>query len=183
MKRILIVLAVILLMVSTNSFAQRATVLSGIDTNLPSSSKLTAAQLRTALKAISNSVYDELDGTVKIDSLQDPTPIIYSTVGTAQINAQTASYTATISDLGKEITINSASATTFTIPLYSSVAFPVGAIINVTRLGAGDVTIAITATGVLQSESSWVKIGAQYTSVSILKIATDTWLIRGRLKA
>jgi len=120
---------------------------------------------------------------VKVADMQDPVPLIYSTVATAQINAQTASYTATISDLGKEVTMNSASATTFTIPLFSSVAFPVGAIINITRLGAGDVTIAITATGTLQSENSYVKIGAQYTSVSLLKLATNTWIIRGRLKA
>lgn len=129
------------------------------------------------LKSESDSRY------VKVADLQDPTPLIYSTVATAQINAQTVSYTAVLSDLGKTITINSASATTFTIPLYASVAFPVGATINVIRLGAGDVTIAITATGVLQSESSWVKIGAQYTGVTLLKIATNTWVILGRLKA
>jgi len=61
MKRILIVLAITLLIFSTNSFAQRETVLSTIDVNLPSSSKLTAAQLRTALKSITNSAFDGLD--------------------------------------------------------------------------------------------------------------------------
>jgi len=62
MKRILIALAITLLIISTNSFAQdRAATLSGIDTNLPSSSKLTAAQLRTSLKAIANSAFDGID--------------------------------------------------------------------------------------------------------------------------
>jgi len=69
------------------------------------------------------------------------------------------------------------------MPLYASVAFPIGATINVIRLGAGDVTLAITATGTILSESSWVKIGAQNAGVTWLKIATDTWVIIGRLKA
>lgn len=71
MKRILIALAIMLLIFSINSFAQdRATTLLGIDTNLPSSSKLTAAQLRTTLKAITNSAFDGLDTKVnKADSI------------------------------------------------------------------------------------------------------------------
>lgn len=119
----------------------------------------------------------------QISQLVDPTSDIDSIASVVTINAQTVSYTATVSDLGKTITINSASATTFTIPLFSVAAFPVGATINVVQLGAGDVTIAITATGTLQSESSWVKIGAQYSGVTLLKLATDTWIILGRLKA
>lgn len=77
MKRILIVLSIALLIFSTNSFAQdRATTLSGIDTNLPSSSKLTAAQLRTALKAITNSAFDGLDLKVNSADAQNPYTIV-----------------------------------------------------------------------------------------------------------
>lgn len=95
----------------------------------------------------------------------------------------TDSKTLELSDFGKTIKITASTAKTITIPLESVVAFPLNTVINVINLGTGDVSIAITATGTLLSESSWVKIGAQYSGVTLLKIATNTWVILGRLKA
>lgn len=159
----------------TGTIAMTSDIISQVEDNI--------TDAHTTIAPSGNAVFDALALKLNTADLQDPVPIIYSTVATAQINAQTASYAAVLGDLGKTITITSASATTFTMPLYSAVAFPLGATINVLRLGTGDVTIAITATGTLQSENSWVKIGAQYSGVTLLKLATNTWIILGRLKA
>jgi hypothetical protein len=99
------------------------------------------------------------------------------------LNAQTGTtYTAVLSDDGKLVTCDNASAITFTIPTNSSVAFGIGTQINIMQLGAGQVTIA--GAGVtLRSAGSKLKTNAQYAVATCCKIATDTWVIVGNLSA
>lgn len=96
------------------------------------------------------------------------------------INAQTGTtYTAVLADDSKLITLNNGSAITFTIPLNSSVAFPVGASLNIAQLGAGQVTVAgaggVTVSGI------GTKIAAQYGAATAIQIATNQWLLVGNL--
>lgn len=94
----------------------------------------------------------------------------------AGVNNQTGtSYTLVIGDAGYLVTMNNAAANTLTIPANSSVAFPVGTRIDVLQLGAGQTTIAIT-TDTLNGNT---KIDAQYEVVSLLKIASTTWVVAG----
>ena len=59
------------------------------------------------------------------------------------INAQTGTtYTTVLTDESKLVTLNNGSAITLTIPANSSVAYPVGTKIDITQLGAGQVTVA-----------------------------------------
>jgi hypothetical protein len=59
------------------------------------------------------------------------------------INAQSGTtYTTALADNGKLVTLTNGSSIALTIPLNSSVAYPVGAQLNLARLGAGAVTIA-----------------------------------------
>jgi len=100
---------------------------------------------------------------------------------TPSINAQTGtSYTGVLSDEGKVVTMDNASANTFTIPANSSVAYPTGTIINVIQKGAGTTTIA-GDTGVTVNGTSGgsVDVGNQYQGGTCLKIATDTWIVSG----
>ena len=60
-------------------------------------------------------------------------------------NAQVASYTLVLADKDKLVEVSNASANTLTVPLNSSVAFPVGTQITILQTGAGQTTI--TATG------------------------------------
>jgi hypothetical protein len=99
------------------------------------------------------------------------------------INAQTGTtYTTVLADNGKLITQTNASAITTTIPPNSSVAYPVGAQINVAQLGAGKVTFAqgagvtIVSTGATASAPA---LRAQYSTATAVQTATDTWLIMG----
>ena len=103
---------------------------------------------------------------------------------TVEINAQTGTtYTGVLGDDGKKITMSNASANTFTIPTNASVAYPVGTILSVTQLGAGITTIegdtGVTLNGVVAGSGA---INDQYSGVTLLKIATDTWIAEGNIE-
>jgi hypothetical protein len=98
-------------------------------------------------------------------------------------NRQTASYTLVLTDQGKIVEMNVAGANNLTVPLNSSVAFPTGTEITILQYGAGQTTIVATGGVTLRSESSWLKIGARYTGVTLIKVGTDEWYVVGRLSA
>jgi len=104
---------------------------------------------------------------------------------TLAINAQSASYTAVLADGNNTlVTINNASANTFTIPPNSSVAFPVGTILNFAQTGAGQTTITqgsgvtITSTG---STASAPKTRTQYSGCTAVQTSANNWLVLGDL--
>ena len=100
------------------------------------------------------------------------------------INAQTGvTYSVVLSDDGKLVTCDNASSIALTIVPNSSVAFGIGTQINVMQLGAGTVTITAGAGVTLRSDGSKLKTNAQYAVATCLKIASDTWVVVGNLKA
>jgi hypothetical protein len=100
------------------------------------------------------------------------------------INAQTGTtYTTVLTDDGKLITCDNAASIALTIPPNSSVAYGIGTQINIMQLGAGTVTITAGAGVTLQSAGSKLKTDAQYAVATCAKIATDTWVVVGNLKA
>jgi hypothetical protein len=118
-------------------------------------------------------------------TVSDPgNTITLTATGGKVLNAQTGtSYTIVLSDaLGKFITMTNAAASTLTIPPNSSIAYPVGTLIEGAQMGAGQVTLTPGA-GVTINASPGLKVAAQYGTFALLKIATDTWLAMGRLAA
>lgn len=101
---------------------------------------------------------------------------------TVSINAQASSYTAVLTDRDKLVEINNASANTFTVPLNSSVAFPTGSTINLVQTGAGQTTITPTG-GVTINATPGLKIRTQWSTATLIKRSTDTWLAFGDLIA
>jgi len=98
------------------------------------------------------------------------------------INAQTGTtYTLVLADGGKAVELTNASATTLTVPPNSSVAFPVGTVIELDQLGAGQVTIAAGSGVTIRSAGTLLKLRAQFSAASLRKQATDTWLLVGDL--
>jgi hypothetical protein len=95
------------------------------------------------------------------------------------INEQTASYTLVLTDAGKLIDMNVASANNLTIPLNSSVAFPIGTIILVIQSGAGQTSFVATSGVTLRAESSKIKSKGQYAGMTLLKEGTDLWYLFG----
>lgn len=104
---------------------------------------------------------------------------------TRTINAQTGTtYTLVLADAARAafLTMANAAASVLTVPPNSSVAFPVGSIVEGAQLGAGQVTLTPGA-GVTINGTPGLKIAAQYGTFGLLKTATDTWLAFGRLSA
>ena len=98
-------------------------------------------------------------------------------------NRQTASYTLVLADAGKIVEMNVGSANNLTVPLNSSQAFPTGTEIQVLQYGAGQTTIVATSGVTLRSKSGQLKIGNQYTGVTLVKVGTNEWYVIGNLSA
>jgi len=97
-------------------------------------------------------------------------------------NAQAASYTLVLADKDKLVEISNASANTLTVPLNSSVAFPIGTQITILQTGAGATTIAATG-GVTINATPGLILRAQWSSVTLIKRAENTWVALGDLRA
>jgi hypothetical protein len=97
-------------------------------------------------------------------------------------NNQTGTtYELVIGDAGKIIECNNGSAITLTIPANASVAFPVGTVIQVYQMGAGQVTVAITS-DTLRSPNG-AKTQTQYSVISLWKRASTEWVLSGDSEA
>jgi hypothetical protein len=100
-------------------------------------------------------------------------------------NAQIGTtYTLALSDNGKLVTLANASPVAVTIPLNSSVALPVGAVIMMAAYGAGAVTVSgaggVTVVSNGATAASPV-IRAQYSSVGCIQTSANNWLVVGDL--
>lgn len=111
---------------------------------------------------------------------------IDSSLAQLTLNAQTGTtYTFVLDDnRNKLITASNAASQTYTIPLNSSVAFPIGSIINIIAIGAGQVTIqgaggvTVASTG---ATSTAPKLRAQFSAASLIKVGTNSWYVVGDL--
>ncbi len=88
-----------------------------------------------------------------------------------------------LTDAGKTIEMSSGSATTLTVPLNSSVAFPTGSQILVVRGGTGAVGITGASGVTINSAQSYKNLNYQNSGATILKAGTDSWYLFGDLKA
>lgn len=129
-------------------------------------------------------------------ALTTPTGIVKGDVGLGNVdntsdvtknliaaNTQTASYTLVLGDAAKAVEMSVASANTLTVPPNSSVAFPIGSIIEVLQYGAGQTTVVAGAGVTIRSPGGKLKLAVQYASCSLRKRATDEWVLEGDVAA
>ena len=111
----------------------------------------------------------------------------YAAGSKVTLNAQTATYTVVLADADQKlVTMSVGSANDFQIPTNASVAFPVGTVINVIQIGAGQTTIKAVTSGTTTISSTGAsaiapKLRAQFSAASCIKVATDTWYVVGDL--
>lgn len=107
-----------------------------------------------------------------------------NTVGWREVpqNTQNGAYTLVLADRGKSVHHTSATPHTWTIPVNTTTAFPLGTAIALSNLGSGLVTISLGA------PDSLVFAGAgttgnrtlqQYGLATLVKVASTTWMISG----
>ncbi len=96
-------------------------------------------------------------------------------------NAQGSGYTLVLADAGKLIEMSGGG--TLTIPTNASVPFPVGTQITVLQTGASQVTIAPAGTVTANSSGGYLKVAAQWSAVTLVKRATNSWVALGALVA
>lgn len=89
-------------------------------------------------------------------------------------NVRTSNYTLVISDTAKVIAFNSTSNLTLTVPNNTSVAFPIGTVINVYRANTGAVTISGAAGVTIRNAGT---IPSQFGERSLRKRATNEWVL------
>jgi hypothetical protein len=131
-------------------------------------------------------------GTIAIDAtvatLTGTQTLTNKTLTDPKINlafdAETASYTAVLANNGQVVTMDNASANTFSIPTNASVAFPIGTQINVLQIGAGQTTIQAVTSGTTSILSTGAtaaqpKLRARYSAATCLKAGTDLWYVFG----
>jgi len=98
-------------------------------------------------------------------------------------SAQTDDYILALTDNLKLVTVTKGTACTLTVPPNSSVAFGVGSVITVCQGGAGQVTITAGDGVTINSYDSALKLVGQYAVATLIKTATNTWLLAGNLEA
>ncbi len=101
---------------------------------------------------------------------------LYSLAIPVQAVGPTGNYTLQLSDAGKVIEMNSASPNTLTVPPNSSVAFPIGTVLEVYQQSSGTTTIAAGAGVTVRNAGN---LRAQYSTAGLRKRATDTWVVSG----
>jgi len=164
----------------------------------------TTAYVQTELGALSSDSVSDADGDTKIqvEEAADEDKIRFDVAGTERAvldataldvtgnvvynlarETQTGTtYTFVVGDRGKYVTMSNAGAQTVTVPPNSSVALAVGTQVQIIGLGAGEITMAAGA-GVTLRYTPGLKLRAQYSSCTCIKIATDEWVLVGDLEA
>jgi hypothetical protein len=125
------------------------------------------------LDGVTSAIQTQIDGKASTASVTEKTSKLITT------NRQTASYTLVLSDADKLVEINNASANNLTVPLNSSVAFATGTQILLAQYGAGQTTIVATSGVTIRSNGAKLKLNAQYSGATLIKIAENEWYLFG----
>lgn len=120
-------------------------------------------------------------GPIGVTGVTGPTGATGPT-GPQAITTQASSYTLVLADAESLIECTSGGAMNITIPLNATEAFPTGTHIDFLNYASGT-TVTFVATGgvTLQSDTSLVNLATLYTAATLIKVATNTWVLVGKL--
>lgn len=91
-------------------------------------------------------------------------------------------YTFVLTDAPRKLYASNASGSvTFTVPPNSSVAFPVGTVIDLARYGSGAMAVAAGAGVTIRSKGGLLTLAGQYSTARLVKLLADEWLLSGDL--
>ena len=119
----------------------------------------------------SGATFDRL----KIGSLES----VGNVVSHIAISVKTASATLELVDDGTVVEMNVSTANTITVPT-DSVAFPVGTQITILQTGTGQTTVT-PESGVTIDRTPGLKLRSQWSAATLIKRASNTWVLIGDL--
>jgi len=156
----------------------------GTVTSITAGTGLSGGTITTSGTIAIDSTVATLTGTQTLTNKTLTTPTLDDPKINLAFDAETASYTAVLANNGQVVTMNNASANTFSIPTNASVAFPIGTQINVLQIGAGQTTIQAVTSGTTTIQSTGAsaaapKLRVRYSAATCLKAGTDLWYVFG----
>jgi len=114
------------------------------------------------------------DGTQTKEGVPSRTPIV----------PKTASYAlSTLTHRDSMIEVSSTDPTTITVPLDSTVDYPIGTTIDILQTNTGQVTIAPVSVSVTVNATPGLKLRTRWSSATLMKRAANTWVVYGDLTA
>ena len=144
--------------------------------------ELTVTGTSPGITAVTGTFTSKPDVSGDSVALKSETDALQAQIDIVSINVQTGTdYTLVSNDLGKMITLDNGSAITFTVPANSSVAFDIGSTVALAQVGSGIVTVTGAGGVTVNSRGGLVNTSGQYATASLLKLATDEWLLAGDL--
>jgi hypothetical protein len=168
---------------ATNGVSWKQIPAAGLASDSVTTAKILNANV-TAAKLATDSVETAkiVDANVTTAKLADKS-VTSAKLGALSVGSGSSAYTFVLADAETIYVYSSASAATLTIPLNSTVAFPVGTQLNVIQYGNGQATIACASGATLVSEGSKFKTKAQYAIATAIKTETNVWVLVGNLAA
>ncbi len=97
------------------------------------------------------------------------------------VNAQAGAYSLVVADGGKAVEVTSATPVTVTVPTNAAQALPIGSVIEIMQVGAGQVTIAFASGVTFKSRGDLVDLAGQNAVATLRKRATNDWSLAGDL--
>jgi hypothetical protein len=106
----------------------------------------------------------------------------------AKLSGKSSNHTLVLSDSGKTMLLTPSSTDlVISIPTNALVAFNIGTRIEIIRVGTGTGNVAVGATNsgttAIRSKDGNLKLSKAYSGATLIKIATDEWVLIGDLKA
>jgi hypothetical protein len=149
---------------------------------------LTAASVKTLLALTKSDVglgsVDNTADTAKPVSTAQQTALNLKQDKAQAINAQTGtSYTLVLTDASSVVTLSNAATIAVTVPTNATVAYPIGTSIDLIQIAAGQVTVAGASGVAINTSMPTAKFRAQFSTATLIKTATDSWVLTGDLAA
>jgi hypothetical protein len=103
---------------------------------------------------------------------------------TIPLNAQTGTtYTLVAGDAGQLITLSNASAVTLSVPSNATIPFAIGTQITITQANSGQVAVAGAVGVTVNAADGFLKLRTQWSSATLIKTATNSWILIGDISA
>lgn len=173
------------LAVGTNDYALLAdsAATNGVSWKQVPTAGIADGAITTAKIASGAVVADDIGtGAVTTAKLADKS-VLSTKLGPLSVTIQSSAYTFTLGDAETVILFNGGSPATFTIPLNSSVNFPVGTQINVIQYGAQQVTFAGASGVTFVSAGTKFKTKETWAIVTLIQMLTNVWILVGNTGA